>query len=74
MKLIGTLLTAAIIALTTAVISNTSGVKLNAREIDHKAAIQAVINKSITDNLDKQIKHLENIENYLRNITRKELQ
>lgn len=70
-KIFGTLITTALIALIATVISNTIAVNLNAQEIVHERNIQEVMHQTLNDNLDKQIKHLENIEAYLREIARK---
>lgn len=72
MKIIGSLIGTAIIALTTSVILNTSNIKINAKELTHEKEVRELKDETLKENLDKQIKHLENIENYLRELTKED--
>lgn len=64
--LIGTI----IIALFTTVILNYVGVKINAKEIEHEKEVRELNDATLKDSLDKQTKHLENIEKHLRAMSR----
>lgn len=69
MKVIAGIIVSATIALVSAVIMNTLNTNLNASEIKHEREVRVMTDKSLKDSLDKQNKHLENIEAYLRKLS-----
>ena len=70
MKLIQPLLSAAILALVGATITNMSDIQLNAKEIVHEREMRELMIRNLTDSINKQNAHLENIESFLRDYTR----